>query len=109
MTQIEIDSKRTKTEKISVSVETALTANSDFETALADLNRATEAVAETSVRFCKKVSADGLDVLGKMSVAIENELAQTSRWSFVKRYKLRRHIKNIEATEKGLQEIVNGK
>jgi len=102
-----VDYKRPKAEKIPVTVENALTVNSEFETALADLNRATEAVLENSIKFCKKVSADGLDVIGKMTIVLENELAQTTGWS--KRYKLKRQIKNLEATEKELKEIVNAK
>ena len=107
MTQIEVAGKRPKAEKIPVNVENALTVNSEFENALADLDRATEAVLENSIKFCKKVSADGLDVIGKMTIILENELAQTTSWS--KRYKLNRQIKNLKATEKELKEIVDGK
>lgn len=107
MTQIEVEGKRPKAQKIEVNVENIMTANNEFELALQDMTKATEAMVESSMKFCKKVSAEGLDVLGKISIVLENELAETPRWKLIKVTRLKREIINLRSTEKSLKEILN--
>ena len=108
MAQIEVKSKSTRPEKIAVNVENIITANSDFETALADMSRSSEALLESIVKFCKKVSAESLDVLGKVGFVLENELKETPKWNIVKTIRLKREIASLRSTKKSLREIING-
>ena len=108
MTQIEVTGKNTRAEKVPVNVENIITAGNEFEVALQQMNNATEAMLESSIKFCKKVSAEGLDVLGKVSIVLENELTETPKWNVLKTARLKREIRNLRSTEKSLKEIVNG-